>query len=195
MTSSIRSIQKIPGKEHANIHALQESPTQSQLQLVLPQGQLQIHTSIIRGGFSVVLSESIRVAGLGNKVLVAQLLKGGVDQGPNKGIQMCGQLHWLRPSFTDCISVHKNTLPEESQIFFQERIKEIWNICKNQMKEGLIDRLVIDEIGLAISFGYLDINDLMSTLENKAPSTDVILTGPSIPAQIRMMADQVTELR
>ena len=195
MTASLNSIEKIPDKQHGNLHAVEAPPINSQLQLVLPQGQIQIHTSEIRGGFSVVLSESIRAAGLGSRVLVAQLLKGGVDQGPNKGIHMCGQLHWLRPSFTSCIREHKNLIPKESQISFQEKIIEVWDLCKGQLKEGLIDRLVIDEIGLAISFGYLDINDLISTLENKPTATDVILTGPCIPAQIRMMADQVTELR
>tara|TARA_Y100001968_G_C19145778_1_gene613685 strand:- start:37 stop:624 length:588 start_codon:yes stop_codon:yes gene_type:complete len=195
MTASISPIQKIPDKAHGNLHAVQNSPIQSRLQLALPQGQIQIHTSAIRGGFSVVLSESIRAAGLGSRVLVAQLLKGGVDQGPNNGTHMCGQLHWLRPSLPACITEHKNMLALETQIFFQQKITEIWDICKQQLNEGLVERLVIDEIGLAISFGYLDVNDLISTLENKTSSTDVILTGPSIPAQIRMIADQVTELR
>ena len=194
MTASISSIQKSPVTE-GNFHSVQDVAEASNLQLVRPQGQIQIHTAPIRGGFSVVLSESIRVAGLGSRVLVSQLLKGGVDQGAAKGIHMCGQLHWIRPAFTCCISEPKHMLDKESQVFFQLEIQKIWNICKKQMKEELIDRLVIDEIGLAIFFGYLDLNDLISTLENKPPSIDVILTGPSIPAQIRMMADQVTELR
>ena len=38
-------------------------------------------------------------------------------------------------------------------------------------------------------------DDLISTLENRFISGDVILTGTSIPKNLFLMADQITELR
>ena len=70
----------------------------SPLHLVGPEGQLHVHTAPYRGSFSVVLSEALRAAGLGRRVMVAQFLKGGVSQGPEGSINLCGRLDWLRPS-------------------------------------------------------------------------------------------------
>ena len=53
----------------------------------------------------------------------------------------------------------------------------------------------MDEIGLAVALGYLDEQDVRSTLEQRPGSMDVIVTGPAIPDSLMDMADQVTELR
>ena len=54
---------------------------------------------------------------------------------------------------------------------------------------------MLDEIGLAIEFGFISEKELISSLENKQNSLDVILTGPSIPTRVFSMADQITQLR
>ena len=42
---------------------------------------------------------------------------------------------------------------------------------------------------------FVDKDDMISTLENRFISGDVILTGTSIPKDLLLMANQVTELR
>ena len=68
-------------------------------------------------------------------------------------------------------------------------------MCKENLVNNSIDRLVLDEVGLTTSLGYIDESDLISTLEKRSASTDVILTGPAISSKIIEIADQVTELR
>ncbi len=166
------------------------------LQLVSTQGQFQIHTSTFRGSFSVVLSEALRSAGLGSKVLIAQFLRGGVNQGPNRAINLCGRLEWVRPAIETCIP---EQLSEENLSFkrkFEEKaIKELWDFCKTCLIEKKLDKIVLDEIGMAISLGFIEENDLISMINNRPTFTDIILTGPSIPPKIMEMADQITELR
>ena len=55
--------------------------------------------------------------------------------------------------------------------------------------------MVLDEVGLAIALGYLDEADVLTTLEQRPGSMDVILTGSVMPSILMAMADQVTELR
>tara|TARA_B100000965_G_scaffold155481_1_gene129464 strand:- start:138 stop:734 length:597 start_codon:yes stop_codon:yes gene_type:complete len=166
------------------------------LQLVKTQGQVQIHTSPFRGSFSIVLSEALRSAGLGSKVLISQFLRGGVNQGPNSSINLCGRLEWLRPAIETCLP---EQLPEEDLSLkrkYQEKaIKELWEFCKKRLFEKNLDKIVLDEIGMAISLGFIEESDLISMLNNRPYSTDIILTGPSIPSKIIEMADQITELR
>ena len=168
----------------------------SPLHLVGAEGQLQVHTAPYRGSFSVVLSEALRAAGLGRRVLVAQFLKGGVSQGPEGSINLCGRLDWLRPSIPCCIEEHApHSADKQNQSSTVQAINKVWEVCKAQIIEGNIDQLVLDEVGLASHLGYINENDLINTLEQRPSSMDVILTGPSIPSRAMKMADQVTELR
>ena len=48
---------------------------------------------------------------------------------------------------------------------------------------------------MAINLGFIEENDLIFMLNNRPSSTDIILTGPSIPPKVMEMADQITELR
>ena len=169
-----------------------ETSSSSPLKLVEPQGQLQVHTASYRGSFSVVLSEALRAAGLGSRVLIVQFLKGGVQQGPKHGVNLCGRLEWLRPAIESCMTESNQSVHELETM---NAVQDIWEVCKQRLFDNIVDRIVLDEVGLAISMGLLNENDFISTLERRPPATDVVLTGPAIPSQIMDLADQITELR
>ena len=176
--------------------SLRPLPSRNPLQLVTTEGQVQIHTSTFRGSFSIVLSEALRSAGLGSKVLISQFLRGGVNQGPNGAINLCGRLEWIRPAIDTCLP---EQMPKENlslkRKYEEKAIKELWEFCKKRLIEKKLDKLVLDEIGMAISLGFIEEIDLISMIKNRPSSTDIILTGPSIPPKVIEMADQITELR
>ncbi len=185
-------------QSHRTLQSVPSPEERAELHLVGAEGQLQVHTAPYRGSFSVVLSEALRAAGLGSQVMVVQFLKGGVAQGPNGMVQLCGKLKWLRPEVLSCIAepARKNFLDKETDETTPEKaIADIWEICREQLLKGDLDQVVLDEIGLAIALGYLTEKDFISTLEKRSKKIDVILTGPSIPPGVMKMADQVTELR
>ncbi len=166
------------------------------LHLVGPEGQLHVHTASYRGSFSLVLSSAIRAAGLGSRVMIAQFLKGGVQQGPSGAINLCGNLTWIRPAILECLS--ETGKPQENEIIDKTTLKavnDIWLMCRDHLLAGDIDQLVLDELGLAIAMGYIKKKEVISTLEKRPKPTDIILTGPAIPEEVLGMADQITELR
>ena len=55
--------------------------------------------------------------------------------------------------------------------------------------------MMMMEIFLAIDMRIIDKDDLISTLQNRFLSGDVILTGTDIPKDLLLMANQITELR
>jgi len=166
------------------------------LHIVATQGQVQIHTSTFRGSFSVVLSEALRSAGLGSQVLIAQFLRGGVNQGPSGAINLCGRLEWLRPAIETCLpeQISEENLSLKRK-YEEKAIQELWEFCKARLIDRKIDKIVLDEIGMAINLGFIEENDLISMINNRPSSTDIILTGQSIPHKVIEMADQITELR
>ena len=176
--------------------SLRPTPIKKPLQLVETQGQVHIHTSTFRGSFSVVLSEALRSAGLGSQVLIVQFLRGGVNQGPNGAINLCGRLEWLRPAIETCLpeQISEENLSLKRK-YEEKAIKELWLFCKERLIEKKIDKIVLDEVGMAINLGFIEENDLICMLNNRPSSTDIILTGPSIPPKVIEMADQITELR
>ena len=157
--------------------------------LAQAEGQLEVHTAPFRGSFDGVFSQALRTAGLGSRVLISQFLKGGVDQGPERSLWLCGRLQWMRPSVPACLSEPASGEQE------QEAVEQIWAYSRRQLLEGSLGLLVLDELGLAIHLGYLALAEVEATLQQRPAHLDVILTGPSIPEGLLAMADQVTQLR
>ena len=197
MTASPSSTNQYPTRNQYGLSPIREIQAKPKLKVISSQGQLQVYSSPYRGSFSSVLSEALRSAGLGSRVLISQFLKGGVAQGPKNTINLCGGLEWLRPNIYGCIqlplSPSFNT--SEEYISVKAAVREIWEVCKELIYNNSLDRLVLDEIGLAIEFGFIKEKDLITTLENRHESIDVIFTGPSIPSKVFSMADQITQLR
>ncbi len=196
MNSGVSFNTQRSGSSSSKEPSLKPVSNRSPLQLVKTQGQVQIHTSSYRGSFSNVHSEALRSAGLGSKVLISQFLRGGVNQGPNGSIHLCGNLEWLRPAIEKCLpetlSVENFSLKRKYE---EKAIKELWEFCKIRLKERKLDKVVLDEIGIATDLGFIEEDDLVSMINNRPSSTDIILTGPSIPSKVIDMADQITELR
>ena len=61
-------------------------------------GQIQIYQSSYRGSYTSIIRDSLRNAALGRKVLLIQFMKGGVKQGVDNAVKLCGNLTWVRSS-------------------------------------------------------------------------------------------------
>ena len=201
--------------------AAARSSTSHSLRLVAQQeGLIQIHTGPFRGSFGGVFSQALRSAGLGSRVLITQFLKGGVDQGLEASIWLCGRLQWLRPAVAGCLS--DPCAPADAwatgpsggsadpaagprgqaasplataRDTDREAVEAVWAYSRDQLLGGQLDQLVLDELGLAVDLGYLCAAEVTATLERRPSHVDVILTGPAMPAALMAMADQVTQLR
>ena len=159
-------------------------------------GQIQIYQSPYRGSYSSIISDSLRNAALGRKVLLVQFMKGGVNQGINNAVKLCGNLTWIRSSLSfdqyHFEEIENNPNLKKS---IYESTYELWNFCKKELLSGENEQIILDEIFLAIEMKIIDKDDLISTLENRFISGDVILTGTDIPKDLLLMANQITELR
>jgi len=159
-------------------------------------GQIQIYQSLYRGSYSSIIRDSLRNAALGRRVLLIQFMKGGVKQGVDNAVKLCGNLTWVRPShsFDQYNSEEIESNKNLKQSIYKSTV-ELWNFCKKELQSGENDQIILDEIFLAIEMKIIDKNDLISTIENRLISGDVILTGTNIPKDLLLMANQITELR
>lgn len=156
-----------------------------------PEGLLQIHTAPYRGSFATVLSQALRSAGLGSRVLVCQFLKGGVEQGVAASPWLCGRLRWLRPAVPACLAE-----PADAHAAaVRDAVQEVWGCSRDLLLAAAVDLMVLDELGLAMDLGYLDRAEVLAVLRQRPVQMDVILTGPAMGSELMAMADQVTQLR
>ena len=159
-------------------------------------GQIQIYQSSYRGSYPSIIRDSLRNAALGRKVLLIQFMRGGVKQGIDNALKLCGNLTWVRSSHSfdqyNSEEIENNKNLKKS---IHESTFELWNFCKKKLQSGEYEQMILDEIFLAIDMKIIDKDDLISTLENRFISGDVILTGTDIPKDLLLMANQITELR
>ena len=159
-------------------------------------GQIQIYQSPYRGSYSTIIRDCIRNAALGRRVLLVQLMKGGVAQGVLNPVSMCDNLIWIRSSDSyDLYDSQSISSDDSIKLSIKNSIIELWEFCKKQLLSGEQDQVILDEIFRAVELGMIQEDDLISALEDRFISGDVILTGTKIPKKFLLMADQVTELR
>jgi cob(I)alamin adenosyltransferase len=70
-----------------------------------------------------------------------------------------------------------------------------WAFAKERLAAGEHDLLILDEMTYAITFGWIDIDDVVSSVRDRAPRTNVVITGRDAPAELVAIADTVTEMR
>ena len=197
MKPKIMVISSASNFAHSNNDVVKISNSRKETQKRFSQnGQIQIYQSSFRGSFSSVVRDSLRNAALGRKVLLVQFMKGGVKQGLDNAVKLCGNLTWLRSANSfdqyDSEEINNNDNLKES---IHKSTCELWNFCKKELLSGDNDQIILDEIFLAIEMKIIDKDDLISTLENRFIAGDVILTGTDIPKDLLLMANQITELR
>ena len=191
----ISSTQNISADQRQFNH-IKTSDSENKIKRLRHNGQIQIYQSSYRGSYSTIIRDSLRNAALGRKVLLAQPMKGGVKQGVSNPIRLCGNLLWIRPETSPEQNNDPNTINSDSiSMSIKNSIIELWEFCKKQLLSGEQDQVILDEIFRPIELGIIAEDDLISTLDNRFLSGDVILTGTSIPKKFLLMADQFTELR
>ena len=179
MVSQLRAI---PG--NAAQPALRQHPM-----LRAIEGVVQVFTSQHRTFFTNVMVQAMRLSEQGMPVLVVQFLKGGIGQGPEHPMNMSQNLDWIRCNTPICIKG-----PDVSDEV-RAAIDKLWQHTETVVKEGEYSLVVLDELSLAIDFGLIQENDVLTLLKERPSHVEVILTGPQMPESLLSVADQVTEFR
>ena len=183
-------------KKNDFINFNNQESSENKVKRIKQNGQIQIYQSPYRGSYSTIIRDCIRNAALGRRVLLVQLMKGGVKQGVLNPVRLCDNLLWIRSS-DSYDQYDSQTISSDDNIkdSIRNSTIELWEFCKKQLLSGEQDQVILDEVFRTLELGIIHEDDLISALEDRFISGDVILTGTKIPKKFLLMADQVTELR
>jgi len=71
---------------------------------------------------------------------------------------------------------------------------ECWALAREKIESAAYDLVVLDEITYPVTYGWLDVQEVVETLRNRPQDVDVIMTGRDAAPELAEFADLVTEM-
>jgi cob(I)alamin adenosyltransferase len=72
--------------------------------------------------------------------------------------------------------------------------RECWALAREKIESANYDLVVLDEITYPVSYGWLDVDEVVATLRDRPEHVDVIMTGRDAAPELVEFADLVTEM-
>ncbi|MEI6046761.1 MAG: cob(I)yrinic acid a,c-diamide adenosyltransferase [Chloroflexota bacterium] len=73
--------------------------------------------------------------------------------------------------------------------------QECWKLCQAKILSHDYDIVILDEITYVISYGWLSVEEIIETLQQRPTGMHIILTGRNAVPELVEYADLVTEMR
>ncbi|EHK6023989.1 cob(I)yrinic acid a,c-diamide adenosyltransferase [Vibrio parahaemolyticus] len=168
--------QKVKEQVDAKIAAAQEE-----------KGLLLIITGNGKGKSTSGFGTIARAVGHGLKCSVAQFIKGTWENGERNLLEKLGvEFQVMATGFT-WETQNKTADTEAAQL--------VWKECKRMLQDDSIDVILFDELTYMVSYGYIDLDEVVEALNNRPKMQSVVITGRGAHRTLIEMADTVSEVK
>ena len=168
--------QKVKEQVDAKIAAAQEE-----------KGLLLIITGNGKGKSTSGFGTIARAVGHGLKCSVAQFIKGTWDNGERNLLEKLGvEFQVMATGFT-WETQNKSADTEAAQL--------VWQECKRMLGDESIDVVLFDELTYMVSYGYIDLDEVVEALNNRPKMQSAVITGRGAHRTLIEMADTVSEVK
>ena len=154
----------------------------------MPRSVVVVNTGDGKGKSSSAFGVMGRAWARGWRVAVVQFIKAdGWNTGEKKLADHLGvEWHTLGDGFT-----WESTDLDETAA----KGRHAWTVAEEKLRSGDYQLVLLDELTYAVTFGWIDVDDVVTALRDRAPGTNVVVTGRDAPDEIVGIADTVTEMR
>src|ERR1019366_2240751 len=73
--------------------------------------------------------------------------------------------------------------------------RHAWEVARAKLASGEYDMMILDELTYAVTYGWVPVAEVVAGLVNRAPKTNVVITGRDAAPEILAIADTATEMR
>ena len=151
------------------------------------RGLVIIHTGDGKGKTTAALGLIVRAWGQGMTVRMFQFLKNtGARFGEHRAAEKAGILIESRGDGFTWLS---KDMDETTAIAVDQ-----WNHCKEAITAGETDLIVLDEATYPLTYGWLDPDEVASTIAARPPHVHIVITGRDAHEKLVEIADVVTEM-
>jgi len=151
------------------------------------RGILIVFTGNGKGKTTAAFGTVTRAVGHGQRAGVIQFIKGEWPNGEKNLLEPHGvEFQVMATGFTwETQNKETDTLACQA----------VWQHGKRMLADESLDLVVLDELTYMVSFGYLDLQEVMDALKARPVHQTVIITGRGCHRDLLELADTVSELR
>jgi cob(I)alamin adenosyltransferase len=73
--------------------------------------------------------------------------------------------------------------------------RHAWELSRAKLASGHYDLSILDELTYAVTYGWVDVADVVAGITQRSPRTNVVITGRDAAPELIEIADTVTEMR
>src|SRR5665213_3222277 len=155
---------------------------------ILSKGLLMVHTGPGKGKSTAAFGLAARALGRGWRVGVVQFIKGAWTTGERVAFERFGdEIVW-------------RVMGEGFTWETQDRERDIaaaragWDEALRLMADPTLRLVILDELNVALRYGYLPIEDVVAALHGRRDDLHVVVTGRNAKPELIEAADLVTEM-
>jgi len=147
-----------------------------------------LNTGHGKGKSSAAFGVMARGWARGWNVAVVQFIKGGKwKTGERKLAEELGiEWHTLGDGFT-----WESTDLDETAA----KGRHAWQVASEKLASGQYQLLILDELTYAVKYGWVAATEVAAAVRDRAPKTNVVMTGRDAATELVDVADTVTEMR
>ncbi|MDW6003493.1 cob(I)yrinic acid a,c-diamide adenosyltransferase [Vibrio mangrovi] len=128
-----------------------------------------------------------RAVGHGLKCGVAQFIKGTWDNGERNLLEKLGvSFHVMATGFT---------WETQNKAADTAAAQGVWEKCRQMLQDDTLNVVLLDELTYMVSYGYVELEDVLTALQNRPLMQTVIITGRGAHRELLELADTVSEVK
>jgi cob(I)alamin adenosyltransferase len=152
------------------------------------KGYVHVYTGDGKGKTTAALGLSIRAAGAGLKVFIAQFIKNG-NYSEIKALKRYSDLITVEQFGTGRLVKGK---PNSKDI---EGARKGLEKVKSVVSSGNYKMVILDEANVAVKLGLFSAEDLLNIIADKPEDVEIVITGRNADQKVIEKADLVTEMK
>lgn len=153
----------------------------------IEKGLLLVITGNGKGKTTAGFGTIARAVGHDLTCAVAQFIKGTWDNGEKNLLEKLGvEFQVMATGFT------WNTQDKETDTIAAQRV---WQECKRMLKDDSIDVILFDELTYMVTYGYIDLDEVLDALQSRPKMQSVVITGRAAHRSLIELADTVSEVK
>jgi len=150
---------------------------------------IHVYTGNGKGKTTAALGLALRACGQGWNVLMIQFMKGKDGCGELNICKSIPNFELMRYGLPDWVRSQSPTDDDK------KLAAEAFQKASDAILAGRYDMVILDELNVAVDFGLVPLGDVVSLLNRKPDSVELVLTGRRAHPDLVGMADYVSEIR
>ncbi len=150
------------------------------------KGLIHVYTGDGKGKTTAALGLALRASGHGLKVIFIQFVKGDRNCGEHIFVACYHPFELVQLATGDSFTKPLDELRSEAE--------QTLAYAEEAMLSGKYNVVILDEIFVAINKALITTHQVVTLVDKKPDSVELVLTGRGAPREVIMRADYVTEM-